>query len=110
MYVRPTSTRFSRGRSTPAIRAIRCLLCLALLLLVLRVLADDHHAVAALDHLAFLAHPSDRCPYLHDTAPVCRARRIPPHRPLEGDYRNRYVMRPRVGSYGDSSTFTRSPG
>src|SRR5215469_8539623 len=25
-------------------------------------------------------------------------------------HRNRYVIRPRVGSYGDNSTFTRSPG
>src|SRR6267143_582414 len=30
--------------------------------------------------------------------------------PVSRSYLNRYVIRPRVRSYGDSSTFTRSPG
>src|SRR5579864_3717415 len=54
---------------------------LPLLLLVLRVLADDHHAVAALDHLALFAHPSNRCPYFHDTAPISTSAAHPPRRP-----------------------------
>src|SRR5437899_667341 len=61
MYVNATSTRFSRGRSTPAIRAMP----LPLPLLVARVRADDHHDAAATDHLALLAHLADARTYLH---------------------------------------------
>jgi hypothetical protein len=45
-------TRFSRGMSTPAIRAIAAL---TLPLLVLGDDADDHHHAGALDDLAALA-------------------------------------------------------
>jgi hypothetical protein len=45
-------TRFSRGMSTPAIRAT---FLLPLPLLVLRDDADDHHHAGALDDLAALA-------------------------------------------------------
>src|SRR5664279_1438945 len=51
MYVRATSTRFSRGMSTPAIRAIRS----ALPLLVLWIGANDHHGPVAADHFAVVA-------------------------------------------------------
>src|SRR3972149_9314010 len=58
MYGSAASTRFSRGRSTPAIRAIGRLL--PLLLLVFGVLADDVHSPSPLDHLTLLTHPPDR--------------------------------------------------
>src|SRR5690242_4538215 len=90
MYVRATSTRFSRGMSTPAIRAIAS----ALPLLVLGVLANDHHGAMAPDDLAVVATRLDGRSDLHGFL----------------DYFSRYVMRPRVRSYGDSSTRTRSPG
>jgi hypothetical protein len=62
MYVSAVSTRFSRGRSTPAIRAI-----LSLPLLVLGIaLADDPDHPAPADHLAVLADGSDARTYLHD--------------------------------------------
>src|SRR5918993_6086653 len=51
MYVRATSIRFSRGMSSPAIRAIS----LPLPLLVLRVGADDHHGAVTADHFAVVA-------------------------------------------------------
>src|SRR3972149_8854720 len=52
MYVRATSTRFSRGMSMPAIRAIGPL---PLPLLVLRVRADDHHGPVTANDLAVVA-------------------------------------------------------
>src|SRR5215213_5948445 len=54
MYVSETSSRFSRGMSTPAMRATS-----ALPLLVARVLADDLHAPVAADDLALVAHALD---------------------------------------------------
>src|SRR5215207_1802879 len=58
-YVSPTSTLFSRGRSTPAIRAI-----LALPLLVTWVRADHPHHPAPAYHLAPLADGLHARPYL----------------------------------------------
>src|SRR6266540_2447230 len=120
MYVSEISSRFSRGMSTPAMRAIpiasvaaaqdtcaaavrsdakfvpgasvRPLLSLALL--VTRVLADDAHRPVPAYHLALLTDLLDRRTDLH---------------PLPC-YLYRYVMRPRLRSYGVSSTWTRSPG
>src|SRR5438552_12185986 len=51
MYVSATSTRFSRGMSTPAIRAMTS----ALPLLVLGVGADDHHGAVTADDFAVVA-------------------------------------------------------
>src|SRR5688572_12038125 len=79
-------TRFSRGISTPAIRATTRL---PLPLLVLGDDADDHHHTRALDDLAALAARLHGCRNLHLIL---------------------YVMRPRVRSYGLSSTRTVSPG
>ena len=45
------SSRFSRGMSTPAIRAMS-----ALPLLVTRVGADNHDAPMATDHFAVITH------------------------------------------------------
>jgi hypothetical protein len=65
MYVRATSTRFSRGRSTPAMRAIS-----ALPLLVFRVaLANDPDNTLTLDDLAVLADRFDARSYLHRNSP-----------------------------------------
>src|SRR5439155_14098617 len=64
MYRSEISTRFSRGMSTPAIRAIRYLL----LALALPVPADGtNHEDGPLppNNLALLAAPLDRCPYFH---------------------------------------------
>src|SRR5215217_5365390 len=97
MYRRAMSTRLSRGRSTPAIRAMPFSpsLGLALPLLVPRVRADDPDDATPADDLALVAHRLDRRPNLHrGTSP----------------YLYLYVMRPRVRSYGESSTRTRSPG
>src|SRR4030095_13085858 len=58
---------------------------------------DPNHAAAPHD-LAVLAPYLDRRPYLHRSFF------------LASSYLNLYVIRPRVRSYGDSSTFTRSPG
>src|SRR5919106_1046344 len=80
------TTRLSRGMSTPAIRAMTLL---PLPLLVLGDDADHHHHAGALDHLAALAAG------LHGRRNF--------HLIL-------YVMRPRVRSYGLSSTRTVSPG
>src|SRR3954447_16743719 len=66
MYVRPISTRFSRGRLMPAMRAIRLLL--ALPLLVTRVRADDHDGAGPTDRPALLAHRLDARPDLHDSS------------------------------------------
>src|SRR5215217_2809289 len=68
--------------------------CLALPLLVPRVGADDPDLPAPTDDLALVAHLLHRRPDLH----------------LHTSYLYRYVMRPRVRSYGESSTRTRSPG
>src|SRR5262249_565122 len=69
---------------------------LALSLLVTRVLADDaDHAVAPHDLAVLAARLHARSHF---------------HRAFVLAYLNRYVIRPRVRSYGDSSTFTRSPG
>src|SRR5262249_62181567 len=68
MYVKATSPRLSRGRSTPATRAIRLSpprLASALALLVAHVHADDSHDALASDDLALLASRPDRRPYLH---------------------------------------------
>src|SRR3989338_11239587 len=93
MYVTATSPRFSRGKPPPATRAIPCLRFSALPRFVPRVLADDANHALALDDLAVLAAHLDRGSDFHPVS-----------------YLNRYVIRPRVRSYGDSSTFTRSPG
>src|ERR1035437_8062896 len=95
MYVRATSTRFSRGMSTPAIRAIRS----ALPLLVLWIGANDHHGPVAADHLAVVATGLHRGADFQQTSFA-----------LGAGYFSRYVIRPRVRSYGDNSTRTRSPG
>src|SRR5664279_6608699 len=95
MYVRATSTRFSRGMSTPEIRAIRS----ALPLLVLWIGADDHHGPVAADHLAVVATGLHRGSDFQRTSFA-----------LGAGYFSRYVIRPRVRSYGDNSTRTRSPG
>src|SRR5580765_1186230 len=60
MYRSATSTRLSRGRSTPAIRATAPLASLTLPLLVARVRADHHDPPVPADHLALLAHLLDR--------------------------------------------------
>src|SRR5262249_9632156 len=65
---------------------------LALSLLVTRVLADDaDHAVAPHDLAVLAARLHARSHF---------------HRAFVLAYLNRYVIRPRVRSYGDSSTFT----
>src|SRR5690242_7483269 len=100
------STRLSRGRSTPAIRATSRS-PLALALLVPRVVRADHeHATAAPDDLAPVAHLLHRRSYLHLLQSFSFAR-CPSGSP---GYLYRYTMRPRVRSYGESSTSTRSPG
>src|SRR5215216_5935482 len=91
MYVRPISTRFTGGKSTPAMRAM--LPPLALPLLVAGVLAHHADDAAAAEHLALGADRLDRRFHFHGVS-----------------YLNRYVIRPRVRSYGDSSTVTLSPG
>src|SRR2546427_12542406 len=91
-----TSTRFSRGMSTPAIRAMTS----ALPLLVLGVGADDHHGAVTADDLAVVAACLDRGSDFQRFLGVVSCAR----------YFRRYVIRPRVRSYGDSSTRTRSPG
>src|SRR5262245_45622189 len=140
MYVIAISPRFSLGRSTPATRAIRCplrsficspqtvgpqphdvlRLALPLTLLVPRVLADHACDALPLDDLAVLAAHLDRRSDLHRLAsrlaasPRLRLRllkRVAARiSTMSSLYLNRYVIRPRVRSYGDSSTFTRSPG
>jgi hypothetical protein len=62
MYVKPTSTRFSRGRSTPEILAmlypllsLQRFLGLALALLVLRICADHANDAFTTNDLAALA-------------------------------------------------------
>src|ERR1700691_3816094 len=71
MYVSEISSRFSRGMSTPEIRATRCPLSSsspvrsALALLVARVVADDHDHSVSPDDLALLADGLDARSYLH---------------------------------------------
>src|SRR4051812_27164198 len=65
MYVSEISSRFSRGMSTPEIRAM---VLLALTLLVTRVYADDTHRAVAADHLALVAHLFHRRSNLHGTS------------------------------------------
>src|SRR3990172_5302145 len=74
MYCRPTSIRFSRGRSTPAMRAIglspKRAGPLALALLVTGVgRADDPHGALALDDLALVADLLHRRADLHGLWP-----------------------------------------
>src|SRR3954464_2351389 len=78
--------------STPAIRAI---VLLALTLLVTRVDADDPDRTVPAEYLALVARLLDRRSNFHVQVP---------------SYLYRYVMRPRLRSYGVSSTCTRSPG
>jgi hypothetical protein len=61
------SSRFSRGMSTPAMRAMGAGACssLALALLVPGVGADDLDAPVAADHLALLTHLLDAGTDLH---------------------------------------------
>src|SRR5438105_8550824 len=68
----------------------------ALALVVPGVLADDPDDSGSSHDLAVLTAHLDGRPNLHHRS----------SRP----YLNRYVIRPRVRSYGDSSTLTRSPG
>src|ERR671924_1344611 len=58
MYVRATSSRFSRGRLTPAIRA-KSPSPLSLSLLVPWIGADDQHLAVPLDHAAAVTHRLD---------------------------------------------------
>src|SRR5918998_3568041 len=81
-----STPRFSGEMSPPAIRATNQL---PLPLLVLGNDADDHHHAGTLDDLAALAAGLHGCGNLHLIL---------------------YVMRPRVRSYGLSSTRTVSPG
>src|SRR4051812_48844596 len=68
MYVRPISTRFSRGTLTPAIRAtLRTPLSLPLL--VPRVLTDHQHSAAAPDDPALVAHDLDAGTDFHAVPP-----------------------------------------
>src|SRR5215471_14147811 len=113
---------------------------LALALLVLRDLADHPQHPVAADELALFAARLDRRSYLHvpsppgvpgerSAPPACRSTICvrsgalecgpcsdePPQRAPNSygsilRYLKRYVMRPRVRSYGESSTRTRSPG
>src|SRR5262245_40599719 len=85
--------RFSDGRSTPAMRAMFSSLLLTLL--VPRIAAADHpnHALATHD-LAVLADLLHGRTDLHGSAP----------------HLYRYTIRPRLRSYGESSTVTLSPG
>src|SRR5687767_122314 len=69
MYVRPTSSRFSRGRFTPAMRAT-----LSLPLLVSGVRADDEDPAAALDHAAAVTHRFDGRSDFHEEPWMALAR------------------------------------
>src|SRR5215468_3369153 len=119
MYWIATSPRLSRGRSTPAMRAIAAPFSgsLALPLLVARVLADDAHAPRAPHHLAVLAPHLDRRSDFHGESfraisPLVSSRpgAFVTRPPFISDYLNRYVIRTRVRSSGESSTLTLSPG
>src|SRR5205085_6473302 len=69
---------------------------LALSLLVPGVRTDHPDRAATADDLAAVAHLLDRWANLHPTPDL--------------SYLYRYTIRPRVRSYGESSTSTRSPG
>jgi hypothetical protein len=73
--VREIYSRFSRGMSTPAIRAMFLFPVLgffsALPLLVAGVLADDLHATVPADDSALLAHLLDARSDLHDWTLTC---------------------------------------
>src|SRR5262245_34307343 len=97
MYVSPISRRFWFGRLTPAMRAK----VLSLPLLVPGVGADHHGAPVPLDHAAALTHRLDGRAYFH---------RDPSSGSVAAAQRWRNVIRPRVRSYGESSTLTLSPG
>src|SRR5690348_12329238 len=76
MYVRPISTRFSRGMLTPAIRAIDRFLSLSLSLLVSGVRADDQHVAVPADDAALLTHRTDARTNFHRRLPrACGGRR-----------------------------------
>src|SRR5580704_17463069 len=105
MYVREISNRFSRGMSTPEIRATRCpfpslvLIPSALALLVPRVLADHHDHPVPPDDLAFLADRLDARSYLHClscpfSGPRDRTCSFPPWRPRRRPCRRRHSVRP----------------
>src|SRR4029077_9972590 len=70
---------------------------LSLALLVLRVGANHAHHPAPVNHLALVANLFYRCPNFH--FPLL----------AKTTYLYRYTMRPRVRSYGESSTATLSP-
>src|SRR5581483_624308 len=105
MYVSAIHTCFSRGISTPAIRAISLALSLplSLLLLGLGIGADNHHHATPLDHLALLAARLDRCRYLPAfslsplaaTGAPALASRSPAPAPSRRGY-SRPMIRPRV--------------
>src|SRR5436190_332062 len=82
--------------SMPAIRAI----WLPLPLLVLRIGADDHHGAVATDDFAVVAAGLDGGSDFQRILDL----------ELGLAYLRRYVIRPLVRSYGESSTRTRSPG
>src|SRR5215831_7644454 len=65
MYVSPISTRFVRGRSTPAIRAMFSASQLTLTLLVLLIRANHAHHAAAAHDLALVTNSLYRCPNFH---------------------------------------------
>src|SRR5581483_1621863 len=100
------------------------LLPLSLPLLVLRIRAQNPHDALALDNFALIAHFSDAGTHLHIVFAYTKTRhaRAGQHQaptpeqtrrsvyPQTRPHLNRYTIRPRVRSYGDSSTFTLSPG
>src|SRR5439155_14954893 len=102
----PRPASLSEDRCPPL--APLCVLRLALTLLVPRVLADDADDPIPPHDLAVLAARLDARSDFHDLNMGGHATGGPPKPPFF--YLNRYVIRPRVRSYGDSSTFTRSPG
>src|SRR5437667_7410550 len=71
MYRSAMSSRLSRGRSTPAIRAMSRLLLLPLPLLVPRVGTDHADGAASTDHPAAVADPLHRWSDLHDVPLIC---------------------------------------
>src|SRR3954454_10143181 len=83
MYVSEISSRFSRGMSTPAIRAMNRLLYPSTLpLLVTRVVTDDTDGPVSADHLALVAHLLDRRSNFHDPLSPSLLGGIPASRPL----------------------------
>src|SRR5512144_1206108 len=92
MYVRAISTRFCRGRSTPAMRAIP----LPLPLLVLLVRADDPDHPVAADHLALDADLLDRRPYFHRSIPLPPPHDAAPTRVEGSDLHHHHVSGPQT--------------